>query len=65
MLDRLRREEQTPGDERASQASLAEVPLSATDGRETKRGREKKQPLLEYLRRHMEELRPALPQGAP
>lgn len=48
---------------RASQASLPELALSATGGAETKRGREKKQPLLEYLRRHIEELRPALPQG--
>jgi len=36
---------------RASQASLPELPLSATGGAEIKRGREKKQPLLEYLRR--------------
>jgi hypothetical protein len=46
---------------RASQASLPELPLGATDGAETKRGREKKQPLLSYLRRQMEELRPVLP----
>jgi hypothetical protein len=46
---------------RASQASLPELPLSATAAIETKRGKEKKQPLLEYLRRHMEELRPILP----
>jgi hypothetical protein len=49
---------------RVSQAALPELPLSTTVATETKRGKEKKQPLLEYLRRHMEELRPVLPPRA-
>lgn len=47
--------------DRASKALLDEIPLGATDDIETKRGKEKKQHLLAYLRGHREELRPVLP----
>lgn len=50
---------------RASQALLPELPLSATRATEARRGREKRQPLLEYLRRHMEEVASAAPRARP
>lgn len=47
--------------ERASGALPHELPIAANVDLETKRGKEKKQYLLAYLRQHMEELRPVLP----
>jgi len=47
--------------DRAAAALPGEWPDRAVDDAETKRGKEKKQHLLAYLRGHMEELRPVLP----
>lgn len=49
---------------RAAHALPQELPVSPAEDVDVKRGKEKKRHLLEYLRSHMEELRPVLPRGA-
>jgi len=47
--------------DRAAKALPRDLPDRTTEDIKAKRGKEKKQHLLAYLRGHMEELRPVLP----
>lgn len=47
--------------ERAASALPDEFPSTPSDDVETRRGKQKKQRLLSYLREHLEELRPVMP----